>query len=182
MRRPQDNGPRDEGREREGGWREAPRGGSGSGGYGSQGPPGAVAPASPHPGDQAADCSGLGGPFASARRVPLLPGRPALLVAWPRLPCPLPPLSRPRGLASCTAPESSSPGPLGEIAAVYPRRRFPDPVAPRVLRAHPRGCPRFPPLEGSAPLDPPELLQFSPWGRFGSPYPPHQVLARPVKA
>lgn len=110
--------------------------------------------------------------------MPLLPGRPALLVALPRLPCPLPSLSRPRGLGSCTAPESSSLGPLCEIPAVCPRCCFPDPVAPRVLRAHPRGCPRFPPLEGSASLEPPELFQFSPWVRFGSPYPPHQVLTQ----
>lgn len=88
----------------------------------------------------------------------------------------------PEGLLPAPHPSPPLPGPLGEIAAVCPRRSFPDPVVPRVLRAHPRGCPRFPPLEGSAPLNPPELLQSSPRGRLGSPYPPHLVLARPVKA
>lgn len=95
------------GRGMEGGKREAGGRRRGAGpvreATGSQGPPGAVAPGSPHPGDKAADCSELGAHSRPPGACPCSQGDPPS--SWP---CP-------GSLALCL----HSPGPEGLVPAPH---------------------------------------------------------------
>lgn len=150
------------------------------GSCGSQGPPGAVAPAFPHPGDQAAYCSGLGAHSRPPGACPCAQGDPPS--SWP---CP-------GSLALCLP----SPGPEGLVPARHPspplwvrclrfqlfaRDASSVTLSPHVFLVPTPGVPqipapgrqRFSPTSGALPvlaLDPPWLALL--------PFPPHQVLSQ----
>lgn len=144
------------------------------GSCGSQGPPGAVAPAFPHPGDQAAYCSGLRAHSRPPGACPCAQGDPPS--SWP---CP-------GSLALCLP----SPGPEGLVPARHPiplwvrslrfqlsaRDASSVTLSPHVFLVPTPGVPqipapgrqRFSPTSGALPvlaLDPPWLALL--------PFPPH---------